>query len=236
MITMRDPRSGRAAKDPGVNLANLSPDLRARLRRATACAHERLHVHPGFAAAAAGNISLSDYRLLLSRLFGFHKAFEAVLCERVDEDFRERARSHLIAADLQNLGLDRRAISRIALCDALQAPTSKAEGLGALYVLEGSTLGGVQIARALQPIVPGSDGRGRRFFLGYGERHGAMWRAFVERLERLAADPDDAAAAESAAVKTFEAFERWMSGWKAPRSSPSGTCFDLSPRAARPPR
>ena len=54
-------------------------DVRARLRLITASAHERIAPpHSGFAAAAAGTISLSDYRLLLSRLFGFHKAFEIV--------------------------------------------------------------------------------------------------------------------------------------------------------------
>ena len=54
-------------------------DLRAVLRQATAPSHERMHRHRGLAAAAAGSIAVSDYRLLLARLFGFHRAFEAVM-------------------------------------------------------------------------------------------------------------------------------------------------------------
>jgi heme oxygenase len=193
--------------------------------------HERMHAHCGFASAAAGLISLPDYRLLLSRLFGFHRAFENLnVCwsDLFGEDARERDRSHLIAADLESLGLDPSAISRLPLCEALEAPTSKAEQLGALYVLEGSTLGGVQIARALQTVIPGADGQGRRFFLGYGDRHGAMWRAFVERLERLAAEPSAIADAERAAIRTFDEFGLWMGGWKA-LGSTSASMMPASP-------
>jgi heme oxygenase len=217
-----------SARNPGVAKGNLTADIRTRLRLVTAAAHERMHSHSGFAAAAAGRISLSDYRLLLSRLFGFHRAFETVRADsRYDDGISERARSHLIAADLQSLGLDASAILRLPLCNSLQAPANAAEQLGGLYVLEGSTLGGVQIARALQSIVPGVDGRGRRFFLGYGARHGAMWRAFVERLEGLATEPSAICYAERAAVKTFDEFEHWMSGWKALGSTSADVLFDL---------
>ena len=41
--------------------------------------HERMHRHRGLSAAAAGTIAMSDYRLLLARLYGFHRAFEAVM-------------------------------------------------------------------------------------------------------------------------------------------------------------
>ena len=218
-------RNLRAVEAPAVT------DVRARLRLVTASAHERMHAHNGFAAAAAGSISLSDYRLLLSRLFGFHKAFEIVQTRGrylSGEDLCDRGRSHLIAADLESLGLDVGAIAQLPLCDALESPVNEAERLGALYVLEGSTLGGVQIARALQSVVSGSDGRGRRFFLGYGARHGAMWRAFVERLEGLASEPSAIGDAERSAVKTFEELERWMSGWKAPGSTSAKALFDLT--------
>jgi heme oxygenase len=202
--------------------------MRSRLRAATAGAHERMHAHRGFAAAAAGAISIADYRWLLRRLHGFHRAFEIALAERVGAEFvGARARAHLIAADLEALGLDAGEIARLPLCDALSTPRDKAEALGALYVVEGSTLGGVQIARALQGVVGGSDGRGRLFYLGYGERHGAMWRAFLEELEALAERRADADAAVRAAVDTFEQFERWMRDWR--YASPAVAALDLTP-------
>ena len=218
-----------SARDAGTAKGNPTPYVRTRLRLVTASAHNRMHAHDGFAAAAAGTISLSDYRLLLSRLYGFHRAFETVLTDARFVFGKDRARSHLIAADLESLALDASAISQLPLCRSLQAPANEAEQLGGLYVLEGSTLGGVHIARALQTIVPGAGSRGRRFFLGYGARHSAMWRALVERLEGLAAAPGAVGDAERAAVKTFDEFEHWMSGWKALGSTSMEALFDLTP-------
>ena len=74
-------------------------------------------------------------------------------------------------------------------------------------------MGGVQIARALRAVIDKPDGAGRRFFLGYGDRHGAMWRAFLAQLEQLAEDPEQAERATLAAVDAFEQFELWMKDW-----------------------
>ena len=71
----------------------------------------------------------------------------------------------------------------------------------------------MQIARALRAVIDEPDGAGRRFFLGYGDRHGAMWRAFLERIERLADDADEAERATLAAIGAFEQFELWMNDW-----------------------
>jgi len=190
--------------------------MRARLREATTAAHERLHRHPGFAAAAAGEIAIADYRLLLARLYGFHRAFEITQAAVRDpaKDAEGRTRAWLIVEDLETLGVEREEIDRLPLCEALAPLDSEAETLGALYVLEGSTLGGIQIARALEPVLREYEGRGRRFYHGYGDRHGAMWRAFLARLEPLAARPSEAEAAVRSAIRTFESFELWMRGWR----------------------
>ena len=86
--------------------------------------------------------------------------------------------------------------------------------LGALYVIEGSTLGGIKIARALKGRIGDETGAGRSFFLGRGERHGAMWAEYLSQLETLSEDPAQAEEAIDASVATFEAFEAWMAGWK----------------------
>ena len=92
---------------------------------------------------------------------------------------------------------------------------SKGSLLGALYVLEGSTFGGIQIARALRGQIGDETGDGRRFLLGGGDQQGAMWSRFVERLEALSESPEQATKAIDAAVITFQEFEAWMAGWKA---------------------
>jgi heme oxygenase len=59
---------------------------------------------------------------------------------------------------------------------------TKAEALGALYVLEGSTLGGRTILRALRSRGVSTDGLD--FLDPYGEKAGANWRTFLRVLER----------------------------------------------------
>lgn len=199
--------------------------FRQRLREVTKPAHERLHFHPGFAAAASGRISMCDYAHLLSRLFGYHSAFESAQQDAarrgvISASTGLRARSPLIAADLETLGFIWQRIRALPRCAAVRPPRSQAEWLGGLYVLEGSTLGGVQIARALQSLLPSPEGDGRRFFLGYGDRHGVMWRSLVDELEKISTDSRAASEALVSATKTFQEFEHWMEGWK-PEFSPT---------------
>ncbi len=202
-------------------------DIRARLRRSTAAAHERLHRHRGFAAVAAGTVSLGSYRLLLARLWGFHSAFERVLGQfSRDADtgvaFETRARSSFLESDLAALGMDRNWVRALPQCSTLVAPRSIAEFLGALYVTEGSTLGGSQLARALGPLLGAGTAEGRTFFLGYGDQRGAMWRSFLDRLNHWVANEADAADAVDGATRTFSDFENWMDRWDAPPATGAG--------------
>ena len=194
--------------------------LRARLREATSDIHERLHGHPGLGAAASGVMARDDYRQLLSRLWGFHKAFEVALeaavgSLRLDVDMAARARAPMLEEDLHWLGLSAGDIAALPCCDQVFRPRNAAEFFGALYVVEGSTLGGLHIARALSGLFGDAEGDGRRFFLGYGARHGAMWRGFLEQLDAFAGDEADELAAVAGAVRTFADFETWMASWRA---------------------
>ena len=193
-------------------------DLRTRLRQATMPSHERMHRHRGLSAAAAGTIAMSDYRLLLARLYGFHRAFEAVMEAAAPDilirlDLLNLARSAAIDSDLRALGLDPANIPNLPICNQIFIPGSEAAFLGALYVVEGSALGGVQISRALAPLFGVESDKGRRFFMGYGVGQGAMWRSLLKRLEKFAGNPAQEAAAIEGAVTTFLVFENWMDGW-----------------------
>ena len=205
-----------------MSLAGARDSVRARLREATRDVHERMHAHAGFAAAATGEASRADYTRLLARLWGFHSPFDAqtgaaVTRLRLPLDSAAYARAQHISADLVWLGLSEADITALPRCAALQPPASSAELFGALYVIEGSTLGGVQMARAVAPMLAAQgagESDGRRFFLGHGPSHGAMWRSFLARLEDAAADPADSRRIVAGAQRTFGVFEDWMSGWR----------------------
>jgi len=187
---------------------------RVALRAATEAAHLRLHAIPAFEALAEGRITRDEYAALLRRKLGFHAALEARLAEApplagFGVDLAARRRSHLLRADLAWLG---------ASDDAAPAPLPRydtaAAALGALYVAEGSTLGGRQLARALDAILPpGADGR--RFLLGHAERHGEMWRACCAAIERCGAEPGALPEMVRGALDTFAAFEAWFAGTEA---------------------
>ncbi|GHF47930.1 heme oxygenase [Deinococcus metalli] len=88
------------------------------------------------------------------------------------------------------------------------AMTDEAHAWGALYVLEGATLGGQLLRRHLAERL-GTPERGLRFFGSYGEHVGARWKAFGAALTaRTEASPaafrDGVVAGASATFLLFE--------------------------------
>jgi len=184
-------------------------EARAALRDATEAAHLRLHELAPFRALAEGSLDRVGYGALLGRLLGFHAAMERRLAEApaldgFGIDLAERRRSPLLRADLAWLGCPDPG-AEAPLPPFAGAPAA----IGGLYVVEGSTLGGLHLARALDPLLP--DGvEGRRFLLGHGAAHGAMWRAACAAFERCGATPRGLAGMIAGAIASFEAFEHWF--------------------------
>ncbi len=156
--------------------------------------------------------SLRGYRIVLECWYGFY----AVLEPRLDAwqrrtgllDREPRRRLPLLAADLAALGCGQEALCGLPRCPDVPPIRTTAEGLGALYVVEGSTLGGRQLRgrlleAGLAPEVC--------LFLGSGGRDvGRLWRecravttAWVEQ------HPADADHVIASARTTFDAVVDW---------------------------
>lgn len=143
---------------------------------------------------------------------GFHRLHaeaEASLApwleDLADLDFDRRRRTARLAADLTDLG--GRALS--------PSPSdvrvgSLPEALGWMYVLEGSTLGGKTIRRALS--ARGEDMTGLRFLEPYGAQVGDFWRAFLTILESHVHGPQDVARMAAGARAAFRHAERRLCG------------------------
>jgi heme oxygenase len=126
--------------------------------------------------------------------------FGAWLADVPDLDVGSRSRAPLLA--------------RFAADEALPEfpqPASRAEALGMLYVLEGSTLGGRFILRALtERGIADSD---LAFLDPYGDRTGARWRSFLAVLGREVGDDEPLVAkACHGAVRAFDHAERILCG------------------------
>jgi heme oxygenase len=184
--------------------------LSAQLRRSTRT------VHAGTEAAFALDHWLSDretYAALLNLLRAFHFAVEAALrgLDGWDEltpsiNLRSRRRAFRIDQDLASLG--RPASSAVPASTPVDTMplASLAEGLGCLYVVEGSGLGGRVIAAraraALGPRLPTA------FFADPARNIGREWQALRATLDSFGAGPNAAAgpAVIGAAHRTFAAF------------------------------
>lgn len=175
-----------------------------RLRLATREAHRSIERATGLGPAPGG----AAYARYLARQYGFLAPLEPLLDAHLAAlglDPAPRRKAGHLARDLAALGLDPGALPR---CGALPALEPAASALGCLYVLEGQTLGGRVLLRALRQ---GSAGAPSAFLDAYGDATGARWQELVRALEaRGRAAPEDVPHAVAGAVDTFERMQRWL--------------------------
>ncbi|WP_369133734.1 biliverdin-producing heme oxygenase [Modestobacter sp. I12A-02662] len=185
-------------------------DVLRRLRTATAAEHRTVEE----------TLDLLDPRLtrdrlvqVLTAMHGFWRAAEAGLDawarahpgDAARLDWSRRRRSHLFAADLTSLG----STSDPGPTPDLPPVADTDEALGRLYVLEGSSLGGVFIDRHLAGL-PQFAGAGRlAAFSPYGEDTGSKWRAFRQATRDRVAAGGDVDRLVGAAQGTFRALAVW---------------------------
>ena len=86
--------------------------------------------------------------------------------------------------------------------------------MGALYVAEGSALGGRELARGLDQLLGKEATAGREFFIGRAAGTGEAWRNYLAQLSIASSEPAAQALIIAGAIATFAAFEHWMDGWE----------------------
>lgn len=157
------------------------------------------------------DVSADAYRDLLVRFHGFYAPLEARLCAVAElaaagADPAGRRKAPLLARDLAALGVDAG-----APCTDLPDVSTPARAWGAMYVLEGATLGGQLIRRHLAGVLDLSPENGGAFFAAYGDRVGPMWKAFGAALTAWA-DAHPAAEDEvvAGAADTFARLDAWL--------------------------
>jgi heme oxygenase (biliverdin-IX-beta and delta-forming) len=147
-----------------------------------------------------------DYAIILKMFYGYfqpiEKSIEQFLHTGILPDLAERRKASSLLEDLRQLG---HATDNLPLCTELPSINDSATAFGALYVLEGSTLGGKHIAKMLAKNAAVPEGA-TRFFSGYGEQTGSRWKAFLEVFNR---QPGGEAVIASA-NQTFYLLKGWM--------------------------
>jgi heme oxygenase len=181
--------------------------LLERLKTETRPAHDRIERAVDIERRVASHAA---YRALLARFYGFHAAWEPQAAALIADPafFEPRRKAALLARDLRFLGLDD--LDRLPRCAPLMPMADRAAAFGALYVVEGSTLGGTIIARQVERSLGLTAGAGCSYFRSYGPDLGPMWKAFGRRLLALSNPAFDDRVVASA-NRTFETMRLWLS-------------------------
>lgn len=175
-------------------------DAHAFLRQVTESTHQRLHSLPQFQAIEEAKLSLQAYSALLQALHAYHAAIiAAATCNSLLGLSSSPRRVAMLESDLTSLGTPVRAtVNQFAV-------SSRAAAFGAVYVAEGSALGGRVIARRLDYLF-GCDSAGRAFFQG-DELTSRSWRQFLAALSNQCGDPALFPALQEGAEASFALFE-----------------------------
>jgi heme oxygenase (biliverdin-IX-beta and delta-forming) len=148
--------------------------------------------------------SKDDYGKVLQLFYGYYapleEKIESVITEEELPDLKDRRKASLLHHDLSNLQIK----WKPDLCTDLPTVDHLPQAFGALYVLEGSTLGGVIISKMLQSNPHAAlDHTVLQFFSGYGEDNMLMWERFQEHLQQAINNDDELQLAIAAANETF---------------------------------
>ncbi|WP_201981273.1 biliverdin-producing heme oxygenase [Hymenobacter rubidus] len=183
-----------------------SPTILSRLRLETRPFHDAVEQNPFNLALTAGSVTATGTARFLAKMYGFVQPYEARLREHASAfgagwQLEERYRAPLILEDLARLGH----LGTPPQCPALPAWRTLLQLLGAMYVLEGSTLGGQVIARQLDKTGIAA----HAYFTGRAERTGPLWKSFCQELAAAATPATEPAIVESA-VHTFQSLSEWL--------------------------
>lgn len=186
--------------------------MRALLREATRSLHQSLEMKVAPLLQAG---SLDAYRDLLQTYYGFFPPLEDAIIrilgrETFPEGYEVRPRRPLLARDLLALGLPEVQLGALAACHALPRIETKHQALGALYVIEGSALGGQILYRRLEALLGISPASGGSYLYGDGPATAFRWRRFISVLEAVPAPENARLEAVDAARHTFVALEEWI--------------------------
>lgn len=178
----------------------------AALRRETRLDHEAVE---NIMPVMRKDLDRDMYLSVLRRLFGIVEAWETTsrtgLPPKLIPLAEERSRLGLLTDDLQDFGVvDLNLPKPILPCF-----TGVAETLGAMYVMEGSRLGGQFIARHVESVLGLTSGRGSRYFRGFGDETGRKWTELLKVLE-TEVPAHETADSIRGAKKMFSAFGEWM--------------------------
>jgi heme oxygenase len=188
--------------------------ITTRLKEETRPNHEHTEEIAYSKEIMSRTLTKDEYTRLLKNTYLIHNVIESQV-ENITElsadeklALAERRKTHLISKDLEKIGVNSNELTEPALEFKIN---SVEEALGALYVLEGSTLGGMYIYKALQrnPNLEGIEDF--HYYNCYGEATRDRWAIFQDTLLKLADSKEKEDAIIENAKRTFDFYSEVFS-------------------------
>ncbi len=155
-------------------------------------------------------VNMESYARLLRIFYGYYKPLEDSIAQYISPrelpDFADRRKTSLILEDLSTIGQPTGNIPIDLSVPAIDCPEA---AFGALYVMEGSTLGGKVICKMIAENLGVKDHDGLSFFYGYGGQTGSRWKDFLARLDAFSDQPGELLVIRSANA-VFTRFQHWI--------------------------
>lgn len=155
----------------------MAPEILQTLRKECNSLHEGLHHHKLLAPLSSADITMNDYKKIISAFYIAYSGSEKNLNITVPQNVPNAPVMEWLNADVK--------IHNIKIPDAnpkviIVDNISKLAGY--LYTKQGSTLGGQVISKHLQKTLGLEPGVTNNFFSGYGDDTGPKWKEFMNFL------------------------------------------------------
>lgn len=199
---------------PAKSQTGQARSVRSVLRERTDDIHQLLHRHSSFVALFEQTLDAREYLRLVQRLYGFYAPLddvvEAITADDVLRDYAYVRRSNLLKRDLLDLGLSHASIEALPLCPQFaHLITPKTLG-GALYVVEGATMGGSVIERAVSKTLKTDGPEGRRYWSWCRAEGKQCWSKLITYFDSLDVTDDVLEDHLTGATETFRIFAEWL--------------------------
>lgn len=181
------------------------------LKSATHAQHVHLEKITDAQRILSPELSVAHFTGMMQGHFLLHKLLEPAITRLLDAELpalrygAERQKMDFLAHDLQALGARP---EKLQTTEAAPTLHNLAEALGAAYVIEGSTLGGSVIRRALLKHEALAARCTFRYYACYGDALRTRWIDFAQSVNSALDTPEAVKQASQSAVQIFELASR----------------------------
>jgi heme oxygenase (biliverdin-IX-beta and delta-forming) len=183
-------------------------DILAELKTQTWPIHQELEKISLLKKLISKEIELPEYKKLLCIFYGFIYPYENKIKMTNSDLLINREKSPLLRADLATF--EQLNLEELSFCQVTTCLNREAEIYGYLYVMEGATLGGQVINKALKANSKLSSQISTHYFNAYDHETRRNWRDFSLDLCKKNVTNTQKTQVITTAIETFTALFYWL--------------------------